>query len=267
MPLTAEQIARRRDWIGGSDAGRIMNGQWFDLWLLKTGRVEPDDLSDVLAVQLGVVTEELNLNWFERQTGHSVTRRGEEVAHPYYGFMHCTLDGLTSVGDQVAVVQAKWSNPFSRIEEIEQRYMAQVHHEMLVCGCSLAFLSVITGRPSYELIEIRLDDDYAGTLLRREQEFWSFVEYDEAPPDHGAVAAAVKPATYRTIDMSSSNSWAELAAIWLETITPSRRCDKSAKELRAMVGADVREATGHGVTITRSKDGRSLFLKEIRNGR
>src|SRR6185369_16549270 len=103
MPLTADQIARRRDWIGGSDAGRIMSGRWFDLWLLKTGRVEPEDLSDVLAVQLGHATEELNLNWFERKTACAVTRRGEEVAHPYYNFMRCTLDGMTVVGDRPAI--------------------------------------------------------------------------------------------------------------------------------------------------------------------
>jgi predicted phage-related endonuclease len=265
MSLTAEQIADRRNFIGGSDAGKIMSGQWFDLWLLKTGRAEQDDLSGVLAVQLGIATEQLNLDWFERQTGRFVTRRGEEVAHPYYSFARCTLDGMTEIDGKPAIVQAKWSNPFSKIEEIEQRYMAQVTHEMLVCGCSLAFLSVITGKPSYELVEIRRDNDYAATLLQYEEDFWSLVEKDIAPPDRTPVIPAPqKRTTYRSISLEGSNIWATSAGIWLDTITASRANAKAAKEIRDMIEPDVGEAIGHGIAVKRSRDGKSLFIKEAR---
>jgi hypothetical protein len=42
------------------------------LWRLKRGEVEPEDLSGVLPVAMGVVTEELNRHWFEQVTGFSV---------------------------------------------------------------------------------------------------------------------------------------------------------------------------------------------------
>ena len=58
--------------IGGSDAIRIMEGDWHSLWLEKTGRAEPADLTWVLPVQLGILTEELNKKWFVQETGLSL---------------------------------------------------------------------------------------------------------------------------------------------------------------------------------------------------
>ena len=56
----------RKGFIGGSDAVKIMNGNWYELWQIKTGRVEPEDLSHKVAVQMGITTEDMNLSWFER---------------------------------------------------------------------------------------------------------------------------------------------------------------------------------------------------------
>lgn len=43
------------------------------LWREKRGKVEPEDLSGNLVVQLGAATEELNRSWYERNTGRRVT--------------------------------------------------------------------------------------------------------------------------------------------------------------------------------------------------
>ena len=55
----------RKGFIGGSDCVKIMQGNWLELWQIKTGLVESDDLSRNLAVQLGSYTEDFNLEWFE----------------------------------------------------------------------------------------------------------------------------------------------------------------------------------------------------------
>ena len=251
----------RRSGVGGSDAGAIMRGEWYALWLIKTGRAEPEDLSDNLSVQIGSYTEELNLIWFERHTGHRITGRRLEVRHPYFQFMRCELDGAADVDGKPAIVQAKWCNPWAQIKELEQKYAPQVTHEMVVYGCNLGFLSVITGKPSYELVRINHDEDYIAELLRREQTFWSYVESDTPPPDAPPVEPPAPVAVYRTIDMSQSNSWSEQAGIWRETLDASRRCDKAAMELRALIEPDVGEARGHGVVVKRSKDGK-LMLRE-----
>lgn len=263
LGLSPVERGARSDGIGGSDAKFIMEGKWYQLWLLKTGRADPDDLSEVLAVQMGLYTEALNLLWFERKTGQQVIRRGELCIHPHLSFMRATLDGATR--DPATVVQAKWCGARSKIEEVEQRYMPQVHHEMITAGYDFAYLSVLTGWPSYELIEIRRDEDYAEKLLDREMAFWSHVESDTPPPDAPSISAPTKVSAWRSVDMRSSNAWTEHAGIWCDTIAASRRCEKAAKELRAMVEDDVGKATGGGVTIKRSRDGRSLFIKESKS--
>jgi predicted phage-related endonuclease len=61
------QSTFRRAFIGGSDARTIMGddeGGLLRLWREKRGEVEPEDLSDILMVQLGTVTEDLNRRWY-----------------------------------------------------------------------------------------------------------------------------------------------------------------------------------------------------------
>jgi predicted phage-related endonuclease len=93
----------RRGFIGGSDA-RIITGQdektLIRLWQEKRGEVGPEDLSANLIVQLGVVTEDLNRVWYERNTGHAITCVQSRVKHPVISWMAATLDGMvTETGD------------------------------------------------------------------------------------------------------------------------------------------------------------------------
>src|SRR5215470_12981278 len=68
----------RRQLIGGSDARIIMGSDeaaLLRLWQEKRGEIDPEDLSDNLIVQLGLVTEDLNRRWFELNTGQIITDR------------------------------------------------------------------------------------------------------------------------------------------------------------------------------------------------
>jgi predicted phage-related endonuclease len=87
----------RRTFVGGSDARIIMGtdeAALLRLWREKRGEAEPEDLSDNLIVQLGVVTEDLNRRWYERNTGRAVTDIQRHVQHPVVRWMRATLDGL-----------------------------------------------------------------------------------------------------------------------------------------------------------------------------
>jgi hypothetical protein len=62
----------RHHFLGGSDARVIMGGDekaLIRLWQEKRGEVGPQDLSGDLIVQLGLVTEDLNRAWYERNNG------------------------------------------------------------------------------------------------------------------------------------------------------------------------------------------------------
>jgi predicted phage-related endonuclease len=96
MDMHNEIIAdslRRRTFIGGSDARVIMGGDeaaLLRLWREKRGEAEPEDLSGNLIVQLGLVTEDLNRHWYERNSGQTVECVQHRLRHPVLRWMSAT---------------------------------------------------------------------------------------------------------------------------------------------------------------------------------
>jgi len=253
--MTPKQHAERRTRIGGSDAGKIVDGLWHELWLEKTGRSEPADLSWVLPVQIGVVTEPLNIAFFEHATGYCVFAQGSIYRHPDYRFIGATLDGLALIADAPAVVQCKHVSAFAKIDEVERRYFPQVMHECLVTGASLGFLSVLIGTQRHEIIECRRDSAYVARLLELERAFWSYVDRDIPPPDQQALPVPPKPEQWRVVDFAGSNSWATAATDWLAHHTAAKAFNQAEKALKALIEPDVGKAFGGGITATRNKAG------------
>ena len=257
----------RRRGLGGSDANIIASGDpdaILHLWQEKRGEVEPEDLSHVLPVQFGVYCEPFNLYWFELMTGRKVSDAGESRVHPSYPFMACTLDGLTTSEDGTAAVfEAKMVNAFSKIDDVVQRYMPQLHHCMSVVGIDRAILSVFIGTLKYEIVETRCDDWFLSQLIDREKAFWACVESGEPPADMPVVEPPKPPAEWRTVDMQDSNSWASSAADWLENKDAAKRFDKAVKDIKALVEPDVGLASGHSVQAKRAKNG-SIRITEMK---
>src|ERR1700737_4705694 len=148
MP-TREQTKQqfRRTFIGGSDARVIMGkdeNALLRLWREKRGEGAPNDLSDVLIVQLGLVTEDLNRRWYELNTGHRISDVQRHAIHRTMPWMAATLDGL--VKETGAVFEAKFMLPWSFSEEAAaEKHMAQLQHNMLVAGTKKSVLSIING--------------------------------------------------------------------------------------------------------------------------
>jgi predicted phage-related endonuclease len=205
----------RRFFIGGSDARIIMGDNeaaLLRLWREKRGEVEPEDLSDNLVVQLGSVTEDLNRHWYERNSGHAVTEVQRQVRHPVNRWMGATLDGM--VAGTGAVFEAKFMLPWSFSEEAAAgKHMAQLQHNMWVLNARTAVLSVITGGGKWIEMTVPADSLYQHLLITAEKKFWRCVESGEPPRVFGIEPPRPRLAAVRVVDMTGSNSWAELAGI------------------------------------------------------
>src|ERR1700761_3158852 len=87
----------RRTLMGGSDARIIMGKDekaLLRLWREKRGEEAAPDLSSVLIVQLGVVTEDLNRRWYELNSGHHISDIQRHAVHRTIPWMATTLGGL-----------------------------------------------------------------------------------------------------------------------------------------------------------------------------
>lgn len=260
--LTPDQLLRRREGIGGSDANIIMSGddaKVMQLWLEKTGQAEPEDLSRVLPVQMGTFTEPLNRHWYTLTSGNEVTGVGDTVISDAHKFMRCTLDGI--VREECAIFEAKHVNAFSKIDAIAQKYMPQLHHNMAVCALERAILSVFIGTMTYETLLVEADPFYTANLIEAEEYFWRCVTEMTPPGEIKVDATPATPALLRSVDMSASNEWGEHAVTWIENKKAASKFESAAKGLKALMEFDVGEASGHGVRITRAKNG-SLTIRE-----
>ena len=174
---------KRRTFIGGSDARVVMGGDeaaLLRLWREKRGEAEPEDLSGNLIVQLGLATEPLNRQWYERATGQVVKDVQSWVRHPVLRWMAATLDGM--VEGTGAVFEAKFMLPWSFSEEAAaEKHMAQLQHNMWVTNATAAVLSIITGGGKWVEIKIPANSLYQHLLLTAEKKFWRCVESGERP--------------------------------------------------------------------------------------
>lgn len=268
LGLNADAIASRTNYIGGSDANTIMSGnedRILSLWWQKRGEAEPDDLSDVLAVQMGSFTEPLNVAWYEKQTGDAVTDRGEVVIHQDHDFMRATLDGMVSDPldpDARMVFEAKHTNDREAPETIFDRYLPQLTHNALCTGASGAVLSVFQGNAKWWALEYDLDDAYAARLVEAEQAFWHCVRTGEPPAPIPDDTPKPKPRGVREYDMTGSNEWASLAGEYIETLAYAQRHESAKRDIKKLVPDDASKCVGHGLAINRDKRGALRFAIE-----
>src|SRR6266481_6656690 len=251
----------RRFFVGGSDARIIMGNDetaLIRLWCEKRGEVEPENLSGNLIVQLGTATEELNRAWYERNTGRSVRDVQRFVKHSTIPWMAATLDGI--VEGTEAVFEAKFMLPWSFSEEAAaEKYMAQVQHNMWVTHLRTSVLSIITGGGKWVEITIPMDPLYLSVLVSAEKKFWRCVQFGETPHLINAEPPRPRIEAIRIVDMSSSNSWAEFAALFRNTREAFLYHERAKSELKSLMPEDVRQAIGHGVRGKRSKSGAVSF--------
>jgi predicted phage-related endonuclease len=259
VPINSTE--NRRGFIGGSDARIIMGSDeaaLIRLWREKRGEAQLEDLSGNLIVQLGAATEELNRSWYERNTGRRVRDVQHHVRHSAIRWMAATLDGI--VDGIEAVFESKYRLPWSFSEEAAaEKYMAQLQHNMWVTHLRTSVLSIVTGGGKWVEIAIPMDPLYLSVLVSAEKKFWRCVQSGEVP--HLVMTEAPRPRieAIRIVDMSSSNSWAEFAAVFRNTRNAFLDHERAKGELKALMPEDAKEAIGHGVRGRRSRSGAVSF--------
>lgn len=215
LGLSAEQIEARKKYVQAGDADRIMRGEWRAVWREKMGLAEPEDLSGVLAVQMGSYTEPFNLAWCERATGRSITyysanrycyaawlgltgdkgrtcSMDELQVSKDYPFMAANLDGMTTTPQgHRCVIDAKHVGKSD--EQMLLRYTPGMVHQATVMGCDWWALSVLIGNSKHEVIYQQVDPIYQASLIAAEREFWGYVERGEEPEDRTEPKPPPKP--------------------------------------------------------------------------
>jgi hypothetical protein len=107
--------------------------------------------------------------------------------------------------------------------------------------------------------EANRETNCAAQGINAERKFWRCVETGEQPQLFGVEPPKSRLEPVRIVDMSSSNAWAEFAAIFGRTRPAHLEHEQAKVELKSLMPEDAKEAIGHGVRAKRSKSGAVSF--------
>jgi hypothetical protein len=263
---------QRRNVLTGTDARRIVEGDWLSLWREKRGLAEPVDLTHAWKPRLGLHTEPLHAWW------HSHTEGVDLIVCPdrpcYFpdvddipAHYAATFDRWDAAND--CPFEMKHSHARNCLTDAAAFYMPQIQWQLIVSGCERAKFSLICGNEEPDWAWVDADLGYQKRLRMQADTFWELVTTGIEPPEDVAPNGPLK-ALARTVpldglkpyDYSQHNEWCVKAARYVETKAIADECEQLKTELKELVPADAKEVTGAGVKISRNKKG-ALTLRVV----
>lgn len=190
-----EWLQERTKGIGGSDAGVILGlnkyKTAFELWLEKTGQVEPQEI-DSEAIYWGNEMENVVAKEFEKRTGKKVRRANFMFSHPNFPFIKANVDRMV-VGES-AVLECKTASAYLSKEwegdEIPATYLVQVQHYLGVTGKEKGYIAVLIGGNRFIWKEIERDEELINMIFEAEKHFWTYHVEQNIPPELDGSSAA-----------------------------------------------------------------------------
>lgn len=199
-----EWLVNRRKGLGGSDCSAVIGLNPYktnvDLWRLKTGRTEQEDISDKPYVQYGTKAERHLRELFKLDYPQYKVDYVENNSfyNPKYPFARASLDGwLTDGSGRKGILEIKTTEILSAgqrakwKDRIPDNYFCQVLFYMAVIEADFAVLkaqikTVIdddvrleTKHYTIERADVQGDIDF---LMNACKDFWQYVKDDKEPP-------------------------------------------------------------------------------------
>lgn len=266
-------LAIRNQGIGSSDAavavGLSPYKSALTLWLEKTGRKAPGDLSAKEAVLWGMVLEPVLASVYAERTGRKVRRVNAVLQHPEIPYLLANLDreviGLPEGTGILEIKTASFHSAPQWEEGVPVAYQCQVLHQLAVTGHQWADVAVLIGGQDFRIYRIERDDDKIADLLAREAVFWRCVTDDVQPePDGSGDAGTALQWLYpqdngQSVDFTDSTEFNQLFVELLKLRDIKEQTEAQESRIKQRVQNALGEATtalfaGGRVTWKKSKD-------------
>lgn len=191
--LTKEEwLNLRSSTIGGSDASTILGlnpyKSPYALFLEKTNKVIPEDISEKEAVRLGTDLEAYVAKRFTEATGKKVRRENYTIFRDDMPYAHANYDRLV-VGEN-AGLECKTTNALHLRKfqngEFPANYYCQCMHYLMVSGMERWYLAVLVIGIDFKVFCIDRDEDEIAALRAAEEDFWNMVQTGTHPDVDGS---------------------------------------------------------------------------------
>lgn len=193
---TPEEVSKqwheqRDKGIGGSDVSVIMGvNTWrsiSDLWMEKTGRKQPEDLSHKPAIMLGNAMEPvLRQEYTYRHPDIMVTEPDYMLQDAEHPWRQASLDGVLTYPDgHREVLEIKTAGSYAarswEYGSVPVGYTLQVMHYMAVSGYQRAQLIALIGNSRIIERTVERDDELIEQIEEACDRFWECVTEDHEP--------------------------------------------------------------------------------------
>jgi putative phage-type endonuclease len=250
-----EWLSHRHSGLGASEIGGVLGlpgvahrSSPLKVFLQKSGAIEPDDLSDVEAVDWGHAMEPVIGAQYAKRTGRPVVtgRKGrfQVLRSKLYPWALCSLDFWTADNDDGAELRPlEIKNVSSFLAEDwlngpPDYYYAQVQQQLLVTGASKATSALCLGGNRLLWCDVPRDDEMIRKIVYHGERFWQRLQANDPPePDD---SAATKDALARLYPVDDG-SVVVLPAALLDTVYDWRRL----KDDKSEIEKKIRHAEAH----------------------
>lgn len=245
---------RRRLGIGGSEIGTLLGLNKYqtpyDLWLTKTGRKTPDDLSGNPAIHWGHRLESVVADEYAARTGQPVTVDDTHYQAADAPWMVGNVDRM--VGNN-KVLECKTASGFAAkkagfgpgntydehgclvnaCDEVPESYLLQCQHYMLVTGRQEADLAVLIDGRDYRIYSIPRNDELIAAMTEAATRFWFDCVLADMPPEDAPLTPA--ETTEAVASIEASQEIAELLAERRELTDAITELDEHKKQIDSQI--------------------------------
>ena len=173
-----EWLRWRTKGIGGSDVSVIAGvnpfRSIFQLWLEKTGQVEPEETEND-NTHFGNVLEPVVKREFSKRTGLKVRAKRALLQSEEYPFMLADLDGVVYENGKMNLFEAKTASAYKQEiweKGVPEEYILQVQHYMAVTGAEKTYLAALVGGNRFYWKVVRRDEQKIAEIIALEKVFW-----------------------------------------------------------------------------------------------
>jgi len=256
MTLTPEQIARRRHGLGGSEVATILGlnpyKSAYELWLEKTGRVEPEDISQKFAIRRGNDMEALVAKWFSEDTGMTVHRVNKTLTNPDHPYLVGHIDRrIVGAKEGLECKTANWrmAAKFGEqgTDDVPANYLIQCVHYMIVTGWRVWHLAAELGG-DFRIYRIEYDSVLANHVAQSAHDWWQhhIIEEIEPEPQSARDLDLAFPTADAGVQVEASS---EIAAVHSE-LRVVQRDTKALKDRESALKEQIKSAMRDASTLT-----------------
>ena len=267
--------AERKNGIGGSEAAAVMGISKYtsplEIWLIKTGREEQQDISWKESVEWGSRLEPTVAEKFAEEHPELVVEEpGCMFASVERPWAFASVDRVLEDGEgRRGILEIKTAGSRSSgdwDEWVPDYYMAQVDHYLAVTGFEYAWVAVLIGGQEYREYKIDRDEDDINAVSDAVDAFWNeYVEKDIMPQVVGSESES------RALSRMFSEPSGEMLQMLdadlpeLEALEAAKAAKKEAEEqakkIENEIKAKIGDASGIETETARVKWVRSEYSK------